>query len=116
MTDEQIRQLEKAMLIYQKYCAVRLHTTFLVALLVTTHSMKEVQEEYGKSFDFLKQHASQHVPQDIREKGTVDNFSTRNGEGVQQEASQAFKQTNMKNAEHQVSALIVSGSVCLFQL
>jgi hypothetical protein len=69
--------------------------------------MKKVQEQYGKNFDFLKQHASQHVLQDIREKGSVDNFSTRNGEGVQQEASQAFKQTNMKNAEHQVSVAIL---------
>lgn len=42
--------------------------------------------------------------QDIREKGTTDNFSTRIGEGFQQEAAQAFGQTNMRNAEHQVSA------------
>lgn len=42
--------------------------------------------------------------QDIREKGTTDNFSTRIGEGFQQESAQAFGQTNMKNAEHQVSA------------
>ena len=70
---------------------------------LTMHLMKKVEQEYGKSFNFLKQHASQHVIQDIKEKGTVDNFSTRVGEGVQQEASQAFEQTNMKNAEHQVS-------------
>jgi len=44
------------------------------------------------------------VFQDIREKGTTDNTSTRTGEGFQQEAAQAFEQTNMKNAEHQVSA------------
>ena len=82
-------------------------------------NLKKVQEKYGKSFDFLKQHASQHVLQDIREKGTVDNFSTRNGEGVQQEVSQAYEQTNMKNAEHQVCNIIVgsdSESVYLFQL
>jgi len=76
--------------------------------------MKVVQEEYGKSFDFLKQHASQHVIRDIKEKGTVDNFSTQNGEGVQQEASQAFKQTNMKNMEHQVSVKMISQSVSQF--
>jgi hypothetical protein len=45
------------------------------------------------------------VAQDIREKGTVDNFSTRIGEGFQQEAAQAFEQTNMKDAEHQVCIL-----------
>lgn len=43
--------------------------------------------------------------QDIQEKGTTDNLTTRTGEGVQQEAAQAFEQTNMKNAEHQVSFL-----------
>ncbi len=42
--------------------------------------------------------------QDIREKGTTDNFSTRTGEGFQQESAQAYDQTNRKNAEHQVSA------------
>ena len=75
---------------------------------LSIHSLKEVQKEYEKNFDFLKQHASQHVAKDIKEKGTVDNFSTRNGEGVQQEASQAFEQTNMKDAEHQVSVQISS--------
>ncbi|KAF8263167.1 hypothetical protein EI94DRAFT_1598647 [Lactarius quietus] len=78
--------LKRAIFTYQKCCA-------------------EVQEKYGKSFDFLKQHASQHVGQDIKEKGTVDNFSTRIGEGVQQEAAQAFDQTNMKNAEHQMAVI-----------
>lgn len=67
-------------------------------------SLQEVEQQYGKNFDFLKQHASSHVFQDIREKGTTDNFSTRIGEGFQQEAAQAFEQTNMKNAEHQVGA------------
>jgi hypothetical protein len=71
------------------------------------HLIKRVQQEYGKNFNFLKQHASQHVIQDIKDKGTVDNFSTRIGEGVQQEASQAFKRTNMKNAEHQVGVQAV---------
>ncbi len=65
---------------------------------------QKVEQEYGKNFDFLKQHASSHVFQDIRAKGTTDNSSTRTGEGFQQEAAQAFEQTNMKNAEHQVSA------------
>jgi hypothetical protein len=43
------------------------------------------------------------VFQDIQEKGMTDNFTTQTGEGVQQESAQAFGQTNMKNAEHQVS-------------
>lgn len=41
----------------------------------------------------------------MRDKGAVDNFSTRTGEGFQQEAAQAFEQTNMKDAEHQVHFL-----------
>ncbi len=75
-----------------------LHSKFIIWFF------QQVEQEYGKNFDFLKQHASSHVFQDIRQKGTLDNFSTRTGEGFQQEAAQAFEQTNMKNAEHQVSA------------
>jgi len=67
--------------------------------------LKDVSRECGKSFDFLKQHAAHHVAQDICDKGTVDNFSTQTGEGFQQEAAQAFEQTNMKDAEHQVCVL-----------
>ena len=69
---------------------------------------QDVEQEYGKNFDFLKQHASSHVIQDIREKGTTDNFSTRTGEGFQQESAQAYGQTNGKNAEHQVGAFYPS--------
>lgn len=69
---------------------------------------QDVEKEYGKNFDFLKQHASSHVIQDIREKGTTDGFSTRMGEGFQQESAQAYDQTNGKNAEHQVGAVTPS--------
>ena len=74
-----------------------LYSKFMIRFL------QKVEQEYGKNFDFLKQHASSHVFQDIRDKGTTDNSSTRTGEGFQQEAAQAYEQTNMKNAEHQVS-------------
>ncbi|KJA13763.1 hypothetical protein HYPSUDRAFT_72879 [Hypholoma sublateritium FD-334 SS-4] len=70
----------------------------------------KVEQEYGKIFDFLKQHAVHHVIQNIHEKGTVDNFSTRIGEGFQQEAAQAYDQTNMKNAEHQLKLTWQLGS------
>lgn len=83
MTESRLERLQQALSVYQKCCAA-------------------VEREYGKSFNFLKQHACSHVPQDIREKGTVDNFSTRYGEGFQQEAAQSFGQTNMKEAEHQM--------------
>jgi hypothetical protein len=38
----------------------------------------------------------------MMEKGTTDNFSTRPGEGFQQEAAQAYAQTNGKRPERQV--------------
>lgn len=47
------------------------------------------------------------------DKGTVDNFSTRTGEGFQQEAAQAFEQTNMKDAERQVCVLQIFSSMIL---
>ncbi|KAF9034770.1 hypothetical protein BJ165DRAFT_1604623 [Panaeolus papilionaceus] len=86
MTTSRLDQLKKAISVYEQHC-------------------KGVTREYGKNFNFLKQHAISHVIQDIQEKGTVDNFSTRTGEGFQQEASQAYKQTNMKNAEHQMCVI-----------
>ena len=61
--------------------------------------MQKVSKEYGKSFDFFKQHYVSHIIMDILQKGTTDNTSTRPGEGFQQEAAEAFEQTNMKNAE-----------------
>ncbi|KAF8798517.1 hypothetical protein BYT27DRAFT_7122716 [Phlegmacium glaucopus] len=78
-----LKRLQQALSVYQKCCA-------------------DVSRECGKCFDFLKQHAAHHVAQDICDKGTVDNFSTRTGEGFQQESAQAFEQTNMKGAEHQM--------------
>ncbi|KDR66778.1 hypothetical protein GALMADRAFT_147642 [Galerina marginata CBS 339.88] len=86
MTESRLEWLQEALSIYQRCC-------------------DEVSQEYGKSFDFLKQHAAHYVEKDIRDKGTVDNFSTRVGEGFQQEAAQAFEQTNMKDAEHQLCAI-----------
>lgn len=70
--------------------------------------MQKVSKEYGKSFDFFKQHYVSHIITDILQKGTSDNMSTRPGEGFQQEAAEAFEQTNMKNAEKQVCLLSLS--------
>ncbi|KII93190.1 hypothetical protein PLICRDRAFT_121618 [Plicaturopsis crispa FD-325 SS-3] len=56
-----------------------------------------------KDFDFFKQHASSHAPRDIRARGSTDNFSTRPGEGVQQEVREAYEETNGKNAESQMT-------------
>ncbi|KAG6806209.1 hypothetical protein H0H92_012224, partial [Tricholoma furcatifolium] len=65
----------------------------------------KVTQEYGKSFDFPKNHATSHVPDEIMNKGTTDNFTTRTGEGFQQEAAEAYSQTNGKEAERQASHL-----------
>jgi hypothetical protein len=61
-------------------------------------SIKGIQQK----FRFLKQHYVSHVVSDIRQKGTTDNLSTRPGEGFQQEAAEAYEQTNRKRAETQV--------------
>ena len=67
-----------------------------------------MSKEHGKDFDFFKQHYVCHIIEDIRRKGTTDNTSTRPGEGFQQEAAEAFEQTNKKNAEKQVCSLSIT--------
>ncbi|KAJ6525334.1 hypothetical protein B0H19DRAFT_1276131 [Mycena capillaripes] len=54
-----------------------------------------VSDRYGKNFDFFKQHATSHIVRDIQDKGTTNHGSTRPGEGFQQEASEAYNQTNV---------------------
>ncbi|KAJ7455773.1 hypothetical protein FB451DRAFT_1515464 [Mycena latifolia] len=65
----------------------------------------KVAAVYGKSFDFFKQHAVNHVVADIRDKGTTNHGSTRPGEGFQQEAHEAYIRTNGKNAAHQMARI-----------
>ncbi|KAJ7760761.1 hypothetical protein B0H14DRAFT_3595391, partial [Mycena olivaceomarginata] len=64
-----------------------------------------VADDYGKDFDFFKQHALSHLVSDIRKKGTTNHGSTRPGEGFQQEARAAYARTNGKNAAHQMSRI-----------
>ena len=61
-----------------------------------------VSQQYGKNFNFYKQHAISHVIEDIRQKGATPNFSTRLGEGFQQEVAEAYDQTNKRNPDRQV--------------
>jgi hypothetical protein len=104
MSESRLEFLRMALKDYEMQCVVSLLSIqVLYRFKFIIQYFQKVEQEYGKSFDFLKQHASSHVFQDIREKGTTDNCSTRTGEGFQQESAQAFEQTNMKNAEHQVS-------------
>ncbi|KAF8194006.1 hypothetical protein K438DRAFT_1542317, partial [Mycena galopus ATCC 62051] len=66
-----------------------------------------VSDDYGKDFDFFKQHASSHVLREIRAKGTTNHGSTRPGEGFQhwQEATEAYSHTNGKDAAHQMGRI-----------
>ncbi|KAJ7885741.1 hypothetical protein B0H14DRAFT_3734854 [Mycena olivaceomarginata] len=66
---------------------------------------KRVADDYGKDFEFFKQHALSHLVSDIRKKGTTNHGSTRPGEGSQQEARTAYARTNGKNAAHQMSRI-----------
>ncbi|KAJ7769544.1 hypothetical protein B0H14DRAFT_3116658 [Mycena olivaceomarginata] len=64
-----------------------------------------VADVYGKNFDFFKQHAVSHVVSGIWDKGTTNHGSTRPGEGFQQEAREAYKQTNCKDVAPQMSRI-----------
>jgi hypothetical protein len=44
-----------------------------------------------------------HVIDDIRRKGATKNFSTRPGEGFQQEVRETYNQTNFRELQVQVS-------------
>lgn len=85
---------------YEEACTVR---TFLA---IAIHGLDEytqlVSTDEGKDFNFPKQHWAGHITSDIKAKGTLDNMSTRPGEGFFQEAKQAYKRTNGKEAEKQV--------------
>ncbi|KAJ7572771.1 hypothetical protein C8J56DRAFT_1138939 [Mycena floridula] len=67
--------------------------------------LKDVSVRHKKNFDFFKQHWTSHVVEDIRKKGSTVNTTTRPSEGFQQEAAQAYKQTNGRNAEDQMSRI-----------
>ncbi|KAJ7306665.1 hypothetical protein DFH08DRAFT_516164 [Mycena albidolilacea] len=69
------------------------------------HWSSRVSDQYGKNFDFFKQHATSHIVEDILRKGTTNHGSTRPGEGFQQEAAEAYKQTNFKNVAPQATLL-----------
>lgn len=78
--------------------------------LLSPFTSQKVSNEHGKNFKFFKQHYVSHIIEDIRRKGTTDNTSTRPGEGFQQEAAEAYKQTNKKSAEKQVCPLLIYNS------
>ncbi|KAG5649249.1 hypothetical protein H0H81_005111, partial [Sphagnurus paluster] len=65
----------------------------------------KLSKVYDKNPNFPKQHAVDYVIAEIRTKGTTDNYGTCVGEGFQQESSQAYDQTNRKNAEDQMAQI-----------
>ncbi|KAJ7082342.1 hypothetical protein C8R43DRAFT_909683, partial [Mycena crocata] len=62
-----------------------------------------VTKEYGKNFDWPKQHFTGHIVDDLREKGTTNHHTTRLGEGFHQEVKQVYTQTNGKNEDAQLA-------------
>ena len=58
-----------------------------------------------KSYDYPKHHMMYHALDDLQRKGCIDNYSTRPGEGFQQEVKQAYRRTNFKNTAAQVGYL-----------
>ncbi|EIM79745.1 uncharacterized protein STEHIDRAFT_116235 [Stereum hirsutum FP-91666 SS1] len=60
-------------------------------------------DQYDKNFNFLKQHATVHLPSSIRYGGTTINSTTRIGEGFQQEIAQAYRLTNCRDTEKQIA-------------
>ncbi|KAJ7823350.1 hypothetical protein B0H14DRAFT_3730382 [Mycena olivaceomarginata] len=89
---------------FEVWCTVFMHTN-VAELWLLTREFKRVADDYGKDFDFFKQHALSHLVSDIRKKGTTNHGSTRPGEGFQQEARAAYARTNGKNAAHQMSRI-----------
>ncbi|KAG2148877.1 hypothetical protein DEU56DRAFT_729847 [Suillus clintonianus] len=86
MTEDRIQRLQGYIKTYMDYCS-------------------RVSTQYEKNFDFLKQHLTTHIIPDIRQKGTLDNYDTRVGEGFHQEVQEAYKQTNCKNTEPQMARI-----------
>ncbi|KAG5633260.1 hypothetical protein H0H81_009345, partial [Sphagnurus paluster] len=65
----------------------------------------KLSKVYDKNPNFPKQHAIDHVIAEIRTKGATDNDGTHVGKGFQQESSQAYDQTNRKNAKDQMAQI-----------
>ncbi|KIJ32761.1 hypothetical protein M422DRAFT_265393 [Sphaerobolus stellatus SS14] len=66
---------------------------------------KKITKDHGKNFNYPKHHNLIHLPGDIEHKGNIENFSTRPGEGFQQEIQQAYKLTNFKDTDPQASLI-----------
>ncbi|KIJ58811.1 hypothetical protein HYDPIDRAFT_33775 [Hydnomerulius pinastri MD-312] len=86
LTTDRFARLENYITTYKKCC-------------------QRVSRVLGKNFNFYKQHAINHVIEDIKQKGALNNYSTRPGEGFHQEVQEAYEQTNCKNTDPQMARI-----------
>ncbi|KAJ7079647.1 hypothetical protein C8R43DRAFT_910083, partial [Mycena crocata] len=66
---------------------------------------KKLNEKYGKSFDYPKQHALWHSTPDIRAKGPHSIYCTRVNEGFHQETRDIYVRLNKRNVDQQMTSL-----------
>ncbi|KIJ54948.1 hypothetical protein M422DRAFT_153273 [Sphaerobolus stellatus SS14] len=86
ISEEQIEYLEKCLPRYEQICS-------------------RLSADFGKNYNYPKHHGLLHLPEDLRAKGSTINYTTRPGEGFQQEVQQAYDQTNFKNTEIQMTQI-----------
>ncbi|KIJ48583.1 hypothetical protein M422DRAFT_162395 [Sphaerobolus stellatus SS14] len=67
--------------------------------------LKRLGKDYNKNYNYPKHHFLKHLPFDLRSKASTDNYTTRPGEGFQQEVQQAFDQTNFRDTEPQMTRI-----------
>ncbi|KAJ7867242.1 hypothetical protein B0H14DRAFT_2572998 [Mycena olivaceomarginata] len=97
-----IRSFQRYRVTRGMHCMPLLRLERLAVFIKDYEYWSRVSEKYGKAFYFFKQHATSHIVEDIRNKRTTDHGSTRPGEGFQQEAADAYEQTNFKNVAMQL--------------
>ncbi|KIJ23362.1 hypothetical protein M422DRAFT_276077 [Sphaerobolus stellatus SS14] len=77
----------------------------ITAMNPVTKEQIRLSVDLGKKYDYSKHHNLVHLPEDLRAKGSTINYTTRPGEGFQQEVQQAYNQTNFKNTETQMTQI-----------
>ncbi|KAF8427564.1 hypothetical protein L210DRAFT_3614930 [Boletus edulis BED1] len=89
---------------------VQMETTIAAA----EEQLLKFQQVLGASnWNFPKSHLAKHAPEDIRQKGTVRNFSTRPNEKQHGPIRRAYlRQTNRKEASKQLAKLDQRTVVC----
>ncbi|KIJ28811.1 hypothetical protein M422DRAFT_269862 [Sphaerobolus stellatus SS14] len=86
ISEEHIEYLEMCLPKYEKVCS-------------------HLSADLDKNYNYPKHHNLLHLPEDLRAKGSTVNYTTRPGEGFQQEVKQAYDQTNFKNTEPQMTRI-----------